>query len=299
MQRGLVKLSDDDLAAQLESYYFSKKKTKMDKAVAVDTSQGNVDSIPVSKTNKSGECNTFLHPLNALIALKRVCIYPDILIPSATVSDKMSIESTIERFNNDLFIHHKNLFSSNKSDLHHSGKLCQLANVLVESEVLTDESYTGGYPWTVKDCQGESRDVVEDVVSSSEDDDNDEGDLEVSSDSSNSDSEDEDSHHTSNSDHMSESEMAVEDNCNDPANSKKCIIFAEHLHTLDVIEALIFNKLFPTLSYARLDGKISAVVRADVADRFNRGVEGDDGTKSPRVLLLSTGSCGLGLNLSR
>lgn len=86
---------------------------------------------------------------------------------------------------------------------------------------------------------------------------------------------------------------------------KKCLIFAQHRNVLDVIETTILKRHFPFVPYARLDGSVPPSERFNVANQFNR----DIGDLSPldaetqelpttRILLMTTRSCGLGLNLS-
>lgn len=71
----------------------------------------------------------------------------------------------------------------------------------------------------------------------------------------------------------------------------RCLIFAQFTKSLDVIEEYIMNQKMPNLRYLRLDGKVPAPERADIADRFNRD-------SSIAVLLLTTRVGGLGLNLT-
>lgn len=130
------------------------------------------------------------------------------------------------------------------------------------------------------------------------------------------------------------------------SGSRKCLIFAQHTITLDLIESLMLKKYFPTVAYARLDGSISPQERFMIAQKFNAAASvdttmaGDDSVNflhakshdisqekeaiisnlkhaipkivhqrqslkeeassaEVRILLLTTKSCGLGLNLTK
>ena len=49
----------------------------------------------------------------------------------------------------------------------------------------------------------------------------------------------------------------------------KCLIFAEHRQTLDIIENCVLKRYFPTINYKKLDGSVPPIVRAEWAQRFN------------------------------
>jgi SNF2 family DNA or RNA helicase len=130
------------------------------------------------------------------------------------------------------------------------------------------------------------------------------------------------------------------------SNSRKCLIFAQHSVTLQLIEDLILKRYFPDVPYAKLDGNMKPQERFRIAQKFNaaadqkHAAEGDDsvnflapqdtastsvknqeeiiaqlkhaiprlvksGNPSEteddeiRILLLTTKSCGLGLNLTK
>jgi hypothetical protein len=125
----------------------------------------------------------------------------------------------------------------------------------------------------------------------------------------------------------------------------RCLIFAQHRQTLDLIEKCVLQQHFPTVHYRKLDGTVPPAVRADVAHKFNtqdqggaatlvgvgrdaaegtirddegggggRGGGGREGNGAIltskmrarlsrrgddiRILLMTTRSCGLGLNLT-
>eukprot|EP01038_Epipyxis_sp_PR26KG_P012330 gene12330-16537_t len=119
-------------------------------------------------------------------------------------------------------------------------------------------------------------------------------------------------------------------------NDKFCLIFAQHQRTLDMIEECVLHRYFPTVFYERLDGSISPHKRSLIASKFNKQVtkeERDDSilfnrntaksdfeelntafpsvamkpvvteleasVRATRILLMTTHSCGLGLNLTR
>jgi SNF2 family DNA or RNA helicase len=109
--------------------------------------------------------------------------------------------------------------------------------------------------------------------------------------------------------------------------AKKCLIFAKHQTVLDLLEKCILKRFFPTVSYARLDGHVSPESRYRISQQFQQGnsnvdssfqdqgnsfgslksalpsgVRSDESSSpsqdSIQILLLTTRSSGLGLNLS-
>lgn len=116
----------------------------------------------------------------------------------------------------------------------------------------------------------------------------------------------------------------------------RCLIFAQHRAALDLVEEHVLRRYFPTVGYERMDGGMEPLKRSAVARRFNdqprRGIkeayafqrDGDSSQqaallmcalpaaargdppnaakKEPaediRILLMTTRSCGLGLNLT-
>ena len=79
--------------------------------------------------------------------------------------------------------------------------------------------------------------------------------------------------------------------CTALTSGRKCLLFAQFTKSLDVIEKLVFKPHMPDVRYLRLDGRVPARDRAEVARAFN-----DD--PSVQVLLSTTRVGGLGLNLS-
>ena len=101
--------------------------------------------------------------------------------------------------------------------------------------------------------------------------------------------------------------------------SRRCLIFAQHKATLDVVVSSVLNRFFPNVGYVILDSSTPPLKRASVAQTFNvqqytndplsgasclgdqekerqeRPVVGGCGT---RLLLMTTRACGLGLNLT-
>lgn len=118
----------------------------------------------------------------------------------------------------------------------------------------------------------------------------------------------------------------------------RCLIFAQHRAALDLVEELVLKQYFPSVGYERMDGSMEPAKRAAVARKFNeqqlsapracragkrenvhanqvallmsafptaavdscRGTEPEGGLrgKDIRILLMTTRSCGLGLNLT-
>jgi TATA-binding protein-associated factor len=71
----------------------------------------------------------------------------------------------------------------------------------------------------------------------------------------------------------------------------RCLIFAQFMHSLDVVEDLLLKRYMPSVKYLRLDGKVPPSKRAEIVNKFN-----DD--ESIKILLLTTRIGGLGLNLT-
>jgi len=125
----------------------------------------------------------------------------------------------------------------------------------------------------------------------------------------------------------------------------RCLIFAQHKATLDLVESCVLQRYFPSINYERLDGDTNAHKRSIVAKAFNdqqlnlmgseveleqnvvtfseniKNLQADkihklstafpkisqstketkccvDNQKDIRLLLMTTRSCGLGLNLT-
>ena len=112
----------------------------------------------------------------------------------------------------------------------------------------------------------------------------------------------------------------VHSDWSDERKFHRCLIFAQHRQTLDIVEECVMKKHFPSVTYRRLDGTVAPMVRAEVAHRFNnqdkeKGKDRDrskdndrdrdkaGGKSGPpeedvRILLMTARSCGLGLNLT-
>ena len=101
-----------------------------------------------------------------------------------------------------------------------------------------------------------------------------------------------------------------------PRETHRCIIFAQHRRSLDLVEDLVMKPCFPSVPYLRLDGKIDAPTRGRIVAEFNdsvyaesdfathnlqsieRIVRGKSQNGHARILLVTTRSCGVGLNLT-
>ncbi|KAJ1396713.1 P-loop containing nucleoside triphosphate hydrolase protein, partial [Ochromonadaceae sp. CCMP2298] len=85
----------------------------------------------------------------------------------------------------------------------------------------------------------------------------------------------------------------------------RCLVFAQHRATLDLVQSQVLKPFFPHVRYERLDGSVPPQQRAAVVQRFNeqppltRHADSSACACGPdvRLLLLTTRSCGLGLNL--
>ena len=74
-------------------------------------------------------------------------------------------------------------------------------------------------------------------------------------------------------------------------NSSKCLIFAQFVQSLDVVEEALMKRIMPSVKYLRLDGGVSPSERIAIAERFNSDPE-------ITILLLTTRVGSLGLNLT-
>ncbi|KAL3905072.1 MAG: hypothetical protein SGILL_009824 [Bacillariaceae sp.] len=70
----------------------------------------------------------------------------------------------------------------------------------------------------------------------------------------------------------------------------RCLIFAQFMDSLDIVEELVLKRYMPSARYLRLDGRVPATKRSAIVDTFNQD-------ESVKVLLLTTKIGGLGLNL--
>lgn len=75
------------------------------------------------------------------------------------------------------------------------------------------------------------------------------------------------------------------------SNKNKVLIFSRFKETLDLISKLLLDKIFPKIRYLRLDGSVSVDRRFSITKIFNEDPE-------YKILLLTTGVGGVGLNLS-
>jgi TATA-binding protein-associated factor len=76
----------------------------------------------------------------------------------------------------------------------------------------------------------------------------------------------------------------------EPSNNK-CLIFAQFIRSLDIVEKFLLNDHMPSVRYLRLDGKVASKERSVIVERFNQD-------ETVRILLLTTRVGGLGLNLT-
>lgn len=72
---------------------------------------------------------------------------------------------------------------------------------------------------------------------------------------------------------------------------RKCLIFAQYIRSLDIVEKYLFQPLMPSLRYLRLDSQVPPSKREEMVNKFNQD-------KSIKAMLLTTRVGGLGLNLT-
>jgi TATA-binding protein-associated factor len=196
-----------------------------------------------------------IHPFQALAALKKICLHPSLVLDVEQRSEKG--------------------FS-----LHESGKLCRLILLLIDQEIVNCPETTARdleQIWrTFPDLPALT--LAPETMKHGEDD------------------EDEESEEESDDEMIETGDLNADvlspRPCAPSLRRKKCLIFAEHRETLDLILD-IFTQYFPSTSCLLMDGRTPARKRAENAIFFN--TEAPD---APQILLLTTSSCGLGLNLS-
>jgi superfamily II DNA or RNA helicase len=74
-------------------------------------------------------------------------------------------------------------------------------------------------------------------------------------------------------------------------SGSRCLIFAQFMDSLDVVENVVLKRHMPSCRYLRLDGRVPPSKRSEIVDAFNQD-------ESVKVLLLTTKIGGLGLNLT-
>jgi SNF2 family DNA or RNA helicase len=82
----------------------------------------------------------------------------------------------------------------------------------------------------------------------------------------------------------------------DARSIKKCLIFVQHKKAMDIVESTVLKRCFSSVRYARIDGSTPLLQRTAIIDEFSQSAE--NGRQSLRLLVMTTRSCGLGLNLS-
>lgn len=85
------------------------------------------------------------------------------------------------------------------------------------------------------------------------------------------------------------------------SRSNKCIVFAQHRTVLEAIEECVLKSGFPDVKYERIDGSVPMSRRFEIIEEFSGNSQASSEAESSdniRILLMTTRSCGLGLNLS-
>lgn len=259
-------------------------------------------SFTMSQPTSSEKKNS--NPLQLLTYLQSICYHP------ASVIDGRK---------------HFSYYSSLARSLSSSGKFIQLLKLLIDIDIITEEDYS---PTNSKSTNFD--DFIKQIESSTNNEDlkfND-GEMKVVSDNE-IDREDEQMEDSDSSSDDSE-KIGKEKNDKKLGNSsvtsisKKCLIFCKYQQSLDLLETQLFQRYFPNLSFRRLDGSISPQERFKIATQFNSSstrlevptrTEPDVIPLFPshvmsqqpdfplfpgdeiRILLMTTRSCGLGLNL--
>jgi TATA-binding protein-associated factor len=85
--------------------------------------------------------------------------------------------------------------------------------------------------------------------------------------------------------------MDVEEQERNGRKGSRCLIFAQFMHSLDIVEELLLKRYMPSEKYLRLDGRVPASKRSEIVNKFNND-------ESIKILLLTTKIGGLGLNLT-
>lgn len=276
-------------------------------------STGNSVIASSSKKKVSG-----YHPFKALSYLKLLCVHPAMVVEEQHAS------------------YRKHLLERPTS----SGKLLRLASLLVESGVVTADEISP---------EADYDDLLHVGVSHHPTSSGHRGATYVASEG--------DSPHSSDQEdgsigdkkdtkkrRVGDPKVAILDPSASPS-IHRCLIFAQHKATLDLVESCVLQRYFPSINYERLDGDTNAHKRSIVAKAFNdqqlnlmgseveleqnvvtfseniQNLQADkihklstafpkisqstketkccvDSQKDIRLLLMTTRSCGLGLNLT-
>jgi TATA-binding protein-associated factor len=216
------------------------------------------------------------HPFQALSYLKRLCVHPLLVKDICDASTLLTIVD-------------------DDTDMFASGKLCQLVTILTEQGIVFYSNETSRLRVQKRICSmlRPGEEVSQDEVFAESDSDDDES----ASESDNDDDASDDGPSVTVK-VKAQREKASSDLQRDAR--KKCLIFAEHRATLDVIEKEVFQKIFPKEKILLLDGRVDANTRARAVAAFNSESHSaaSEMKESPNILLLTVASCGLGLNLS-
>ena len=270
-QHGL-QLSD----ARLEKEVIDKLPTYVSSLVKADMASGQCHTADPVEALGPVDIRSY-HPFQAISYLKRLCVHPSLISDQCESADRVLLEE-------------------DDGGIFSSGKLCRLVDILVEQQLVrfTDDasrirlaksllalSPGGSAPGLHMCGEGPLEDSDGESVSSRDDSSGEEGGEEggVEGGDGNSDK---------------EADIAPSLPPELSGRQKKCLIFAEHRATLNIIRDYVFGKYFPHERLLLLDGRMGALNRAQLVEEFNTG----NTTDTPNILLLTVASCGLGLNLS-
>jgi SNF2 family DNA or RNA helicase len=258
-------------------------------------------TIPGSNTKNKDSKN----PLQLLSYLQSICFHP------LTVIDSHS---------------HSQYYHSLSLQLGISGKFLELTKLLFDVNIVDDNDFQVNHSLHPFISFEQFRNSVllgneelkgDDRISSNS---SENGDKDVESECSSSDSDEEMGNDYVQVKGKEEQSEKIEDAERKKSVSRRCLIFCKYQQSLDFVEKMIFQKFFPQLRYKRLDGNTSPAERYQIASQFNqssfnpssstneiplfpsfvleqRQVQSSD-LPQVRVLLMTTRSCGLGLNLS-
>ena len=211
------------------------------------------------------------HPFKALKYLKKICVHPSLIADQEFDHSYFRIED--------------------------SGKLCRLVYLLIEQNIAHCSIETQMYLQNIGiknfDFPNINSDLIINKKEVDEEDEEEEGE-EGDDDNSNAEELEGSNEAIVKYDENNDKKGSKKDTINSTTPQiKKCLIFAEHRATLDIIQEHIFKEYFPEVNVLILDGRTPAKKRGEISLIFN-----SDDKNSPQILLVTTSACGLGLNLS-
>lgn len=220
-----------------------------------------LSKIVASQSKEKSDSVLVLHPFQALIKLNLIGVHPQLVSRSDVDT---STENDTLRFDDIM-------------DYRESGKMTALVKLLLSSGVVEDQDLSRQQMDMLLRNQGEeNKGSSEEESSDDESDDSSDDEMKLIPTKSKNSS-------------MAKPKQRI---------FKKCVIFCQHLSVMDLIERSVLIPLLKSVTFARLDGEVAPQKRHRIVDAFNKSPSDGAYASSPRILLASIGTCGLGINLT-